>query len=274
MLRFVFALASLAPYVFCQTLPSFNWDQRIDNSGLDIWAGMGTDSQGNVYVAGSTLSPTFSVKSAVQANLASAGLYVIYEPDSAYSHVGTNWVITSLAADPATSGVLFGVSLGAGVKSVDGGNTWSVLPIPSTAVQAFAIDPSNGQNVYAAAYDIGFLKSTDAGATWNTINNGLIPSGEFGAYDVWIDPNFPNVIFASYGNYLIRSADAGANWQQVGPLDGLFNLYFETPEPGVIYLMPSGYGVFKSVDDGQTFQAVNVPVTLIFADPRAFSYLT
>jgi len=38
--------------------------------------------------------------------------------------------------------------------------------------------------------------------------------------------------------------------------------------------MPSGYGVFKSVDDGQTFQAVNVPVTLIFADPRAFSYLT
>src|SRR5580700_3710613 len=100
MLRFAFALAALAPFAFCQTLPSFNWDERIDSTGLDSLAGIGTDSQGNTYVAGSTLSPNFPVKSAVQSNLASAGLYVITGPGSAYTRVGASWVVSSLAVDP------------------------------------------------------------------------------------------------------------------------------------------------------------------------------
>ena len=69
-----FAFVSIA---FSQTLPSYQFIQEIDASGLDSVAGLGTDAQGNVYIAGTTLSPHFPVKNAFQAAGASAGLYRI-----------------------------------------------------------------------------------------------------------------------------------------------------------------------------------------------------
>src|ERR1700734_1457105 len=72
MLRFLFVLAAITPYSLSQTLPAFNWIQEVDASGLDAVAGLATDAQGNIYIAGSTLSPNFLVKSAVQNKLASS----------------------------------------------------------------------------------------------------------------------------------------------------------------------------------------------------------
>ena len=69
MLRLVLALGALLPFSFGQTFPAFRWVQQIDNSGVDTLAGIGTDALGNIYVAGSTRSPNFPVKSAVQSHL-------------------------------------------------------------------------------------------------------------------------------------------------------------------------------------------------------------
>ena len=62
-----------------QTSPAFNWIQEVDNSGLAYqFAGLGTDAQGNVYVAGSTKSPNFPVQAAAQDHLATAGSYDVF----------------------------------------------------------------------------------------------------------------------------------------------------------------------------------------------------
>jgi uncharacterized protein (TIGR03437 family) len=62
-----------------QSLPAFQWMQELDGSGLAYqFAGLGTDAQGNVYVSGSTKSPTFPVKAALQDHLASAGSYDVF----------------------------------------------------------------------------------------------------------------------------------------------------------------------------------------------------
>jgi hypothetical protein len=78
MFRFLFALAAVIPLSFSQTLPTINWIQEVDASGLDTVAGLATDAQGNIYIAGSTLSPNFPVKSAVQSHLASSVGHNVY----------------------------------------------------------------------------------------------------------------------------------------------------------------------------------------------------
>jgi uncharacterized protein (TIGR03437 family) len=78
LLRFLFALAAIIPLSFSKTLPAIRWIQEIDASGLDTVAGLGTDAQGNIYIAGSTLSANFPVKSAVQDHLASSIGHNVY----------------------------------------------------------------------------------------------------------------------------------------------------------------------------------------------------
>jgi uncharacterized protein (TIGR03437 family) len=272
LLKLVFGL--FIPLCFSQTFPALRWVQQLDNSGVDSFTGLGTDAQGNIYVAGGTLSASFPVKSAVQNNLASAGLYRIDGPGSAYTRLSLNRVLTNLAADPVNPNVFYAVSSGSGVKSVDGGNTWTALTIPSQQIQQFAVDPQNDQTIYVAAFDIGVLKSTDGGATWNLVNNGITPCtrcnlspGYFGARSIWIDPN-SSAVFVYVGISLVRTGDGGASWQTVSPSDNGFAVYFETPKPGVVYAFLFQNGPMKSTDGGQTFQRVSIPVTSIFADPN------
>ncbi|MGA3204314.1 MAG: SBBP repeat-containing protein, partial [Bryobacteraceae bacterium] len=262
MLRWWVAL--LIPLACGQSLPALRWVQEIDNLGVDTFTGIGTDAQGNIYVAGNTTSPNFPVKAAVQSYLASAGLYRIDGTGSAYSRVGSKFVVSRLAADPLNPNVFYGVSPTSPVKSLDGGNTWTPLSQVSEVWQ-FAVDPSNDQNVYAAGFDQGFFKSSDGGATWNLINNGITLSEDSLAWGIWIDPN-SGVLFGDYGDSVVRSADGGASWQTVASAY-TFTLYFETPKPGVLYIFNGANNVLKSTDDGQTFQTVTIPVTSIFADP-------
>jgi uncharacterized protein (TIGR03437 family) len=73
MSRFAFAFLATIPFCSAQNFPAFNWIQEVDGSGMDQFTGIGADAAGNVYVVGSTTSPNFPVKSAVQNHLASPG---------------------------------------------------------------------------------------------------------------------------------------------------------------------------------------------------------
>ena len=96
----------------------------------------------------------------------------------------------------AAEGPLWGAGGDRGLyKTTDGGKTWkAVLTISeNTGVVDVAMDPSNPDIVYAAAYqrrrhvftlidggpESAIYKSTDAGATWNKLKSGL-PSVDMG----------------------------------------------------------------------------------------------
>jgi photosystem II stability/assembly factor-like uncharacterized protein len=57
-------------------------------------------------------------------------------------------------------------------RSTNGGNEW-LSPLDNADVSIFDLTVSNDGSVFAAAWNKGFLKSTDKGLTWNQINNGL-----------------------------------------------------------------------------------------------------
>jgi photosystem II stability/assembly factor-like uncharacterized protein len=121
-------------------------------------------------------------------------------------------------------------------KTTDGGNTWkAVLTISeNTGVNDVVLDPSNPDVVYATPFqrrravgqligggpEGGIMKSTDGGAHWTKLTNGL-PKGDVGRVSLAIDPRHNNTVYANIaatrneaGFY--RSDDAGATWERIG----------------------------------------------------------
>ncbi len=121
----------------------------------------------------------------------------------------------------------------------DGGKTWkAVLTISeNTGVTDVAMDPSNPDILYAAAYqrrrhvftlidggpESAIYKSTDAGATWNKLKSGL-PSVDMGRIGLAISPADPNVVYATIEaadkkGGIFRSSDKGATWEKRNEFD-------------------------------------------------------
>jgi photosystem II stability/assembly factor-like uncharacterized protein len=162
----------------------------------------------------------------------------------------------------AVSGRLYSENPERGVyRSTDGGKTWTKTldhKVDGRAIGAIdvAMDPSNPNTLYAATYDkvrkpwtfgeggpgSGIFKSTDGGATWRQLTNGL-PTGMIGRIGLSIARSDPKTVYAvvenansrtvaaderrrrmmqgfgdnSIGDELYRSDDAGATWRKVAP---------------------------------------------------------
>jgi photosystem II stability/assembly factor-like uncharacterized protein len=150
-------------------------------------------------------------------------------------------------------------------KSIDAGVNWQPLTDtqPSLAMGAIVLDPANPNIVYAGTgeatysgasyYGRGLLKSTDAGATWVHITNGLPASSYFSR--LIIRPDQSNELLAALGSSgLYKSTNAGMSWSQLisGRCDDvLFSVTGDTA-----FAIGSGIGgLRRSIDGGSTFSA-------------------
>ncbi len=243
-----FAFVSLA---VSQTLPSFEWAKQVDASGSDSLAGLRTDAQGNIYLAGSTLSRNFPVQGAVQASAASSGLFRIN---------GTAWTplslksVSAFAASAQNPATVYAVASSALLKSSDGGASFASTGLPSSQAGSIAISPQNDQLLFAGTYDLGVLKSADGGATWTTTKSPTT------VQNLWIDPANPAVILAQTPGGLVRTADSAATWQPTSMTDNIQDITFGTgSQAGVVYVKSFHAGFFKSTDYGETFSSFIAP---------------
>lgn len=142
----------------------------------------------------------------------------------------------------AAIGHLWGTSGDRGLyKTSDGGNSWQKLTNglpqdPGTGATDVEMDPSNPDVLYVGMYERlrkpwhyqsggsngGVFKTTDAGATWTKLVEGL-PTGDTGQIDLSIHRRDPNLIVAAVeadenlpagvpGSGVYKSTDAGATW--------------------------------------------------------------
>src|SRR6202521_5828072 len=140
----------------------------------------------------------------------------------------------------AAEGPLWGPGGDRGLyKTTDGGKNWkAVLTISeNTGVADVAIDPSNPDIIYAAAYqrrrhvftlidggpESALYKSTDAGATWNKLKSGL-PKEDMGRIGLAVSPADPSVVYATIEaadgkGGIFRSSDKGATWERRNEFD-------------------------------------------------------
>jgi photosystem II stability/assembly factor-like uncharacterized protein len=229
------------------------------------------------------------------------GMYKSIDAGKTWTHLGLENTrqIGRIIVDPKNPNVVFVAALGhaygpnpdRGVyRSRDGGATWQKVLFKNDDVGAIdlAFDPTNSQIVYATLWNVrrppwfiyapgngpgaGIFKSTDGGANWKEISEGIPALGR-GHIGIAVAPSNRNRVYAivdakedakdvnAKGGGLFVSNDAGATWTKVSSDKRVWDRgwYFEkvTVDPknaDTVYV--SNTSVYRSTDAGKTWTAI------------------
>ena len=229
-------------------LPS---DGGISTDSATAWAIDPTNSQGFVLAGWEHISTTRDGGVTWNTHLLSSGKH------------------TAIAFAPSAPGRIY-VDGNPGLVSLDGGETWSAMRVapsqgdPPLVVEGIAVHPADGLRVWAGT-DRGVLQSRDGGASWE-------PFGLDGQQVRWLstsglppDSASPVTLFAGMSeNGIMRWSSATEDWQPVssGLPAGSNIIAFVSDErsPGLLWAARDGGGVYRSTDNGDSWQNAGLSV--------------
>ena len=191
--------------------------------------------------------------------------------------------ITGIAVAPGTSPTIYVATAGGGVwSSVNGGASWMTTTDsqPDLAIGSIAVDPTDPSLVVAGTgeanqcldcfFGAGIMESTNAGASWTTVNPGGIFTGTT-IGSIVIEPGAASltstVVLAGTSHGLYISSDGGATWTAEGAsswqggANAVTSIVLNTLTSAVsIYAYVQNVGLEYSADGGTTW-------TLIQSEP-------
>ncbi len=154
------------------------------------------------------------------------------------------------------------VCLIAGTAASADSQTWVHFGLPGKTVNSIAVDPSNSDILFAGAEE-GLYRTTNSGASWDTLEPGLMR----GIKAVSIDPHDPQVVYAVHGigdldDGVYRSTDGGVSWNPIYGLACGTSFWTCTSSLYAGALDDSGGGgVHLSTDGGATWDTINQGLT-------------
>ena len=194
---------------------------------------------------------------------------------------GAIYYTSKIVVAPSNSSVVYAAGYWDAYKSTNAGQTWTELDLTHGAVDDIVVDPTNANTVYAAygssfAYDstsYGIHTSTDGGATWSYLQNGLPPSTQISRVSLAISPSNPQVLYAAINgsnpnnsssdtNRVYTTTDGGAHWtvlpsvsskKDFGGGQGWYNnvIAVDPTNSNTVYV--GGIDFWKSTNGGQTW---------------------
>ena len=219
-LNILFLFLVLVPFIHSQ-------------DGIDIWT-TSTTSIGRIYA----MMIDENNPSTLYAGGLDQGIWKTTNSGTNWNQINnglTNTQVQAMALCKNSSQVLYvGTAPGAndGVyKSTDGGGSWTRVvngiaePAGTLGVQALLVHPTNPNIAYCTIFNAaanatnGIYKTTDGGANWFPIINGIGAIKNFLA--LAMSPADPNTIYAGSSfdpttstgpSAIYKSTDAGANW--------------------------------------------------------------
>jgi photosystem II stability/assembly factor-like uncharacterized protein len=170
--------------------------------------------------------------------------------------------VSALVIDPLDTRVLYAATMDGVFKSIDSAESWVRLDLGlgtgSQDTAALAIDPLNSNVLYAGTSLSGVLKSTDAGASWQSANNGL---NWREITHMAVDPSNPGTLYAG-ARGLFRSTDGGGNWSKSGTDVTGSAIAIDPAHPKTLYLatgISAGQPeLLKSTDAGSTWATMSL----------------
>ena len=187
--------------------------------------------------------------------------------------------VNQIVVDPLTPTTIYAAVFNQGlIKSTDNGETWQNINtgLIDFKFRALVIDPADPNILYAGTAN-GVFKTNDGGTTWQQRDTNL-PKEEI--YSLAIDPLNPATLYAGLGtgSGLYKSTNGGASWSaknngilvQAGDSPAqsptwVFAIAINPQNPHILYA--AGRGIFKSMDGGESWQAVNEGLAYSISPP-------
>ena len=160
-------------------------------------------------------------------------------------------------------------------RSEDGGVQWNQISPPGSMdiheVESIAIDPKDPRTVYAGTWHLPW-KTTDGGANWHNIKQGLIEDSD--VFSIIIDPTEPNVVYTSACSGIYRSNTGGELYKKIQGIP------MTARRTRVLMLDPTNHntvyagtteGLYKTTDGGATFRRMTEPEVIVndvYVDPK------
>ena len=155
-------------------------------------------------------------------------------------------------------------------QAQDGPDVWTSSSGNIGRVYAMVIDPQNDNIIYAGGLDSGIYKTTNAGLTWFSVNNGLTYKK---VQALAISSSNPQILFAgtdqngSSNSGVYKTTNGGANWSLMSngitdPL-GIQAIAIHPTNPNIAFiaafdgLANSTVGLFKTTNGGTNWFGSN-----------------
>ncbi len=139
----------------------------------------------------------------------------------------------------------------------------------------FTQHPSDPGTLYASGHpadggNLGFIASTDGGATWEQVSPG--EGGPVDFHQMTVSPADPMVVYGAFGGLQV-SRDGGKTWSVAGPLpERLIDLAASAQDADTVYAATES-GLLVSKDAGGTWAAVEgSPVSMVEVAPDGTLY--
>ena len=168
--------------------------------------------------------------------------------------------VHGLGLDPSDHNILYIAAHGDFYQSIGNGPPVKVDKIRADYM-AFNAPPVPGIPLYASGHpstggNMGLIKSSDGGVTWETVSKILEPAVDFHA--MAISKQNPKMIigFDSGARGLFKTVDAGNTWEQLEPPEYVSALAI-SPNHSELIFAGTGNGIFKSDNGGQTWIHLN-----------------
>lgn len=260
--------------------------QRVAVAGENIWT---TAGPSNTAILAIVVEPG----DAGTVYVGTGGQGVFRSPDHGATWAPTlapipNQNVGALTFSSTQPPILFAGTFGSGVfVTASGGEFWTQrmngLGTPAFQnVLVLAADPVDGMTLYAGLFS-GAFKTTNAGALWVPINDGLISrfSNDTAVVQaIAVDPSTPSILYAgTTDSGEFKSTDGGVTWGMPGLVSGgdVSGLVVDPQTPNTLYAVTVN-GVYKSTDGAVNWDAKNdgiegIDVRALAIDPASPSTL-
>lgn len=196
---------------------------------------------------------------------------------------------------PAMPTTAYAIGRSGVFRSMNSGDSWVQLTNPLAGrpegPTSLAVDPRASSTLYLGTSGgaTGIFRSTDGGATWNPINEGLAFSGVAGLPGITVlavDPSNTQTVYAGSQFGILKSINGGQSWfsSDAGlQRHAILDLVVDSGNPGTIYAAtfncviptsmsalplvapaahtPGGDGVYRSIDSGASWTPFNNGLT-------------